>query len=256
LQALTTLKSLGWEKMNPADRQTTHARIEALRVAWHDRLALLGDPDGTRVPVERLLSADYAAQTAARVRQAVKYRTLLSGASDGKDPGGTIHLSAVDKSGLFVALTLTHGEGFGAQVTIDGLGLTLGHGMSRFEQRSGHPNSPRPGCRPLNNMCPSVITRSGRPIIAIGATGGRRIPNTMYDILVSLVGRGKSLADSFAAPRMHTIGDATLDFAKGWSEAETAWLREAGYTIRPGNGANPNAVERDPATGAVTSALT
>jgi gamma-glutamyltranspeptidase / glutathione hydrolase len=253
LQALGTLKALEWDKQDPADPKTTHARIEALRVAWHDRLTLLGDPLGRPVPVEKLLSTDYAAQTAARVRQSVKYKTLITGPADGRDAGGTVHLSVVDRNGMFVALTLTHGEAFGAQVTVDGLGLTLGHGMSRFEARAGHPNSPRPGCRPLNNMCPTVITRGGKPVIALGAVGGRRIPNTIYDILANLVGRRTSLEAACAAPRMHTIGDATLDFAKGWSETETNHLKQAGYTIRPGNGANPNAVERDPESGATKS---
>lgn len=253
LQALATLKAANWEKSDPADPKATHARIEALRIAWHDRLALLGDPEGMRIPFERLLAPEYAAQSAARVRQAVAGRTVVKGTSDGRSAGGTIHLSAVDSKGMFVALTLTHGEAFGAQVTVDGLGLTLGHGMSRFDPRPGHPNSPRPGCRPLNNMCPSVITRAGRPIIAIGATGGRRIPNTMYDILVNLIGRGKSLADAFASPRMHTIGDTNLDFAKGWSDTETELLRQAGYSVKPGNGANPNAVSRDPQNGALHS---
>ncbi len=252
LQALATLKAFGWETWDAANPQATQARVEALRVAWHDRLSLLGDPDATAVPVARLLSDDYAAQTAERVRQAVKQPRLIPGATDGRTANGTVHLTAADKAGTMVALTLTHGQGFGARVTVDGLGLILGHGMSRFEPRPGHPNSPRPGRRPLNNMCPTLVMCDDRPRVALGATGGRRIPNTMCDVLAHLIGRGESLPTAAAAPRMHTEGSDVLQLTKGWSDADIKHLERAGYTIQPGTGANLNGIARDPTSGAVT----
>lgn len=85
----------------------------------------------------------------------------------------------------------------------------------------------------------------------MGATGGRRIPNTMCDVLVHLVGRGQSLADSANAPRLHTEGAAQLQLAKGWPAAEAEYLKAAGYTIEPGSGANFNGIARDAASGAL-----
>jgi gamma-glutamyltranspeptidase / glutathione hydrolase len=249
LQTLGTLKALELQEPVPADPKTTHAAIEALRLAWHDRLTLLGDPQGSDVPVARLLSADYAHQAAERVGEAVAQERLIAGATDGRPAGGTIHLSAVDKSGLMVALTLTHGEGFGARVTVDGLGIVLGHGMSRFDPVPGHPNSVRPLRRPLNNMCPTIVFRGDQPVVAIGATGGRRIPNTMFSVLLALVGRGLALPEAYAVPRLHTEGDVKLQLAKGWSEADIDYLKRVGYTIENGQGANLNAISRDPATG-------
>jgi gamma-glutamyltranspeptidase / glutathione hydrolase len=251
LQSLAVLKALAWENWDAADPKTTHARVEAMRLAWHDRLLLLGDPEATDVPTARLLSADYAEQSAERVRRAIKDQRLIPGATDGRGADGTVHLTAVDKTGMMVALTLTHGGGFGARVTVEGLGLTLGHGMSRFEPRPGHPNSPRPGRRPLNNMCPMLVFRENHPVVALGATGGRKIPNTMCDVLAPLVGRGRSLQDSAAAPRLHTEGSAALQLTKGWNEAEIEYLKRAGYAIEPGAGANLNGIARDPVTGAL-----
>jgi len=249
LQALATLKTLEWENLDPADPKTTHARVEALRLAWHDRLRLLGDPEGADDPTQRLLSAEYAERSADRVRDAVRQQRLIPSNTDGRTAGGTVHLSAVDRSGMMVAVTLTHGEGFGAQVTVDGLGLVLGHGMSRFEPKPGHPNSIRPGRRPLNNMCPTLVFRGGEPVVALGATGGRRIPNTLYDVLLGLAGRGQSLSTAAAAPRMHTEGSDRIELAKGWGDAETEYLKQVGYLVVSGNGANLNGIERDPHTG-------
>jgi gamma-glutamyltranspeptidase/glutathione hydrolase len=74
LQALAILRALDWDKPEFA---RTHARIEALRFAWHDRLRLLGDPESSKVPVAKLLSAEYAGEAAAQIRRVVKERKYL-----------------------------------------------------------------------------------------------------------------------------------------------------------------------------------
>ncbi len=254
LQALATLKALGWSKWDPKDPAATQARVEALRIAWNDRLRLLGDPKHANVPIDRLLSERYAKESAGRVRAAVQAGKPVAGDSDGRPSGGTIHLSAVDAAGTAVALTFTHGAGFGAQVTVDGLGLILGHGMSRFDPRPGHPNSVAPGKRPLHNMCPTVVTRDGVPILALGATGGRRIPNTLFDVLSYRVGEGRPLAEAVKSPRLHTEGDLALTLEAAWPAAVAERFKRAGYTVKTGVGATLNAIERDPKTGELKSA--
>src|SRR5205085_1133066 len=146
----------------------------------------------------------YAKESAERVRAAVKDRKPVEGQSDGRPNGGTIHLTAADSSGMMVALTFTHGNAFGAQVTVDGLGLVLGHGMSRFDPHPGHPNAPGPGKRPLHNMCPTVAVRDGKPALALGGRGGRRIPNSVLAVLLARLGEGQPLARAVASPRLHT----------------------------------------------------
>ena len=254
LQALATLKGLGWEKWDAKEPATVQARVEALRIAWHDRLKFLGDPQDADVPVERLLSEKYATESADRVRAALKAGKPVEARGDARPGGGTIHLNAVDRSGLSVALTFTHGEAFGAQVTVDGLGLTLGHGMSRFDPRPGRANSVAPGKRPLHNMCPTIVTKGGKLVLALGATGGRRIPNTVFDVLAYRLGEGRELADAVKAPRVRTEGDLTLTLEAAWPAAVADHFKGVGYTVRTGPGATLSAIERDPATGAVRAA--
>ena len=246
LQTLSTLKALGWEKWDAKDPATTQAKIESLRVAWTDRLKLLGDPKHVDVPIEKLLSAKYGMETAERVRAAIKNRKPVEGSSDGRSAGGTIHLCAIDRSGLTVALTFTHGESFGAQVTVDGLGLVLGHGVSRFDPRPGRANSIGPGKRPLHNMCPTVVARDGKPVLALGATGGRRIPNTVCDVLSYRIGQGLPLADAVKAPRVHTEGDPVATLEAAWPPAVVDHLKAVGYAIKTGPAASLHAIERDP----------
>jgi gamma-glutamyltranspeptidase / glutathione hydrolase len=254
LQALAILKALGWERWDAKEPATVQARVEALRLAWADRLALFGDPKHAKVPVEKLISERYAKECAERVRAAVKAGKPVEAKSDGRPAGGTIHLNAVDASGMMVALTFTHGEAFGAQVTVDGLGLTLGHGMSRFDPRPGRANSIGPGKRPLHNMCPTIVTKGGKPILALGATGGRRIPNTVFDVLTYRIGEGRELAAAVKAPRVHTEGDQNLSLEASWPAAAVDHFKRVGYTVKTGPGASLSAIERDPATGEAQSA--
>ncbi|OWK46331.1 Gamma-glutamyltranspeptidase [Fimbriiglobus ruber] len=246
LQTLATLKSLGWPGRS-TEPERTRMYLEALRVAWTDRLELLGDPAHTDVPVKRLLSEEYARQTTDRVRAAIKSGKPIEGRTDRRSDAGTIHLNAVDTSGLTVALTFTHGEYFGAQVTVDGLGLLLGHGLSRFDPRTGRTNSPAPGKRPLHNMCPTVVTRTDNPVLAVGAIGGRRIVNAVLRGVAGFVAEGLSVPDAVAAPRVHTEGDLAVLTAPKHPAVDH--LKAVGYRVTAGAVATLTALGRDATTG-------
>jgi gamma-glutamyltranspeptidase/glutathione hydrolase len=128
-------------------------------------------------------------------------------------------------------MTLTHGDSFGAQVTVDGLGLILGHGMSRFDPAPGKPNSISPGKRPLDNMSPTIVLRDGKPMLAIGAAGGRRIPNGVFEVLLNMIADGRSLEDAVTEPRLHTEGGLAIHAERGRPEAEIQHLKQIGYAI-------------------------
>jgi gamma-glutamyltranspeptidase/glutathione hydrolase len=253
LQTIRTLEALGWRTLDRKEFRVTHVWLEALRLAWHDRLRLLGDPEKVRVPVSRLLSASHARHSAARVLRAVKQNKPLPAESDGHSAGGTIHLSAVDAAGTMVALTLTHGGGLGAQVTVEGLGLVLGHGMSRFDPHPDHPNAPGPGKRPLHNMCPTVAVRDGKPALVLGGWGGRRIPNSVLGVLLARIGEGRSLAQAVKAARLHTEGGLEVTLEKAWPAPEVKRLKEIGFVIKTGPGAVVHAIEREPRSGRLTA---
>ena len=254
LQALAALRALEWNKQ-PAGLPRTHARIEALRIAWADRLALLGDPQHAQVPVAKLLSADYAKETAERVRRSLKDGKPLAHSTESRAHSGTINLSVVDKAGNLAAITLTHGNGFGARVTVDGLGLTLGHGMSRFDPQPGHPNCPGPGKRPLHNMCPTVVLREGRPVLAIGGRGGRKIPNALFEALTHFVALGQPMEAALAVPRLHTEGNLNLELEAKWPANEVEALGKLGYQTKTAASATLSATAFDPKSGEGRAAM-
>ena len=246
LQWIACLKQLDWTKL-PDEQARIHAYVEALRVAWHDRLTLLGDPMHAKVPVERLLSDTHAKESAGKVREALQTRKAIKLAAFPREQGGTVNLSVADREGNLVAVTLTHGQAFGARVTVDGLGLILGHGMSRFEVQPEHPNAPGPGKRPFNNMCPTIVTRRGKGVFALGGAGGRKIPNSLGEVLVQLVGLGSGFEAALQAPRLHTEGDMNLRVDKSWPQQ--TFLKQLGYKLTVGAGAKISVAMRDSASG-------
>jgi gamma-glutamyltranspeptidase/glutathione hydrolase len=254
LEAITVLKELGWADA-ASSNESVHAHLEALRLAWQDRLELLGDPSKTKVPVSRLLSLEHARELAREVRDAVREKRPATTRVPEHTEEGTNHISAVDRHGNVVALTLTHGNAFGAQVTIPGLGITLGHGMSRFDPHPGHPNSPGPGKKPLHNMSPTVVLRGRRPVFAVGGSGGVRIPNAIYDVLSHYVGRGTTLAEAVAAPRMNSVGTRNVTVEPSWPKAEVDYLSQCGFNLKTGEGAIVGAVSFDAQTGKSDSAM-
>jgi gamma-glutamyltranspeptidase/glutathione hydrolase len=213
-----------------------------MRLAWRDRLTLLGDPHVVKAPVDRLLSEAYARECAGRIEKAIKAGKVLAHRVTPREQLGTINLSAADRDGNFIAITLTHGNSFGARVTVDGLGLTLGHGISRFDIDPAHPNAPGPSKKPLNNMSPTVVTRKGKPIFAAGGRGGRRIQNAMYEVLMQFVALGRPLDESLRSPRFHTEGSVDLRVEKTWPTAEVTELGKLGYRVQQGPSAVVSAV--------------
>jgi Gamma-glutamyltransferase len=103
-------------------------------------------------------------------------------------------------------------------------------------------------------MCPTVVTKDGAPVLALGATGGRMIPNTVLDVL-SYWAWYKSLARAVKAPRMHTEGDLVLRMEGTFMPESVERLKRMGYTVRTGPAATLSAIERDAGTGALQAAM-
>jgi gamma-glutamyltranspeptidase/glutathione hydrolase len=247
LEAISILKVLDWPKLSRLER--FHAKLEALRIAWADRMNLFGDPEQVKVPIDKLLSQNYAGEMAEKIRIALKEMKPVPLKIDSIGDEGTINISAIDRKGNMAAITLTHGSSYGARVSVEELGMVLGHGMWRFDPRPGRPNSPGPGKRCVNNMCPTVVTRDGKPILVVGGAGGTRIPNSIYEVLIHFVGLGKAMDEAMKVPRMETSGTLKLGLEKGHSPEEEAFLKKIGYNVSSTYSAYVSAASFDARTG-------
>jgi gamma-glutamyltranspeptidase/glutathione hydrolase len=185
------------------------------------------------------------------------YRRRLTGmghAGLSNDPGCTSHVSVVDAQGTMVSLTNTILSRFGSKVVLPRAGFLMNNGMMWFDPRPGQPNSMAPAARPLANMCPLILGREGRPLLAIGAAGGRSIFPALLQLVSYLVDCGMTLEQAFHAPRLDASTPTIKVNAAAAPDVAAAVARDFPVTIvedtlYPVNFAIPSAVRRDPATG-------
>jgi gamma-glutamyltranspeptidase/glutathione hydrolase len=228
LQALNMLECL--DAAPDTDPRYWHRMAEVLKLAWRDRLRYAGDPDFARVPVQRLLSKEYAAGRIEMVRQFPDFVDKLPGPS-GSEPG-TTHISAGDRAGNLVAITASHGGLFGSCVTVPGTGVVLGHGMCRFDPHPGLPNSVGPRKRPLNNVAPTIVILPDRRV-ALGLRGGRRIVSVATQLVTRVVDHGATARAAAIAPRIHTTGHEPIELTETADRAIFERLRAMGHTMKP-----------------------
>jgi gamma-glutamyltranspeptidase/glutathione hydrolase len=81
-------------------------------------------------------------------------------------------------------------------------------------------------------MCPTVVARDGRVILAIGGAGGRKIPNAVFDVLFGFIQQNLSAREALEAPRCHSIGNNEVALEARWREEEAEYLKSSGFEIR------------------------
>lgn len=155
---------------------------------------------------------------------------LSDSALAGVSPHGTIHVAAADSEGNLVSATISQGGLFGSCLAAPGTGIIPGHGMCRFDPHAGLANSPGPGKRPLNNVCPLIIRMPGRDV-AIGVRGGRRIVSVAAQMARRIVEGEATVYQAATAPRIHTLAGDPLEISTTFDPAIRETLAAAGWRI-------------------------
>jgi gamma-glutamyltranspeptidase/glutathione hydrolase len=227
LSVLKTLEQFDLSRMAPWGAEYIELFAGASNLAWRERFQYFGDPDFVRVPVEDLLSEKRAAVRAEMMRRGRPSVTPRpSGASH------TVNLVVADKYGNIVSWTATHGGNFGSHVAIEGLGLILGHGMSRFSLSPSDPNFPAPGKRPQHNMSPLVILRDGHAYAGLGLPGGRFIVSVTAQLANSLIDFKATAEQAVNAPRVHTEGSEPIQLTSKVAAEVVKSLRQRGHRVK------------------------
>jgi gamma-glutamyltranspeptidase/glutathione hydrolase len=147
------------------------------------------------------------------------------------DAGCTDHLVVGDAHGNMVSVTSTLQMLMGSGVTVPGTGMVLNNGMGLFTDRPGRADSLEAGKRSVTNMCPTVVVRDGAAVLAVGGSGGRRIPNMVTQPLTLMLDHAWSGDRALVAPRYHTTGNGPLLLEAGLPEETLAALDAGGYSV-------------------------
>lgn len=142
----------------------------------------------------------------------------------------TTHVCVVDRDRNMVTLTNTAVSTFGSRMVVPETGILLNNGMIWFDPEPGKPNSVGPGKRAMVNMVPALAFTRGRPYLAVGAPGGRRIISAIPQVIANLADGARSAQAAIEAPRVHTEGGA-LDVDSRVGEKALRELARRGHTL-------------------------
>jgi gamma-glutamyltranspeptidase / glutathione hydrolase len=227
-QMLNILEGYDLAAMGFGTAETIHHLAEVLKIAFADRAAASGDPDFIKVPVEQLISKDYAGE---RRRAIDSSRAQRWGAGVQQLEGAhTTHMTAADAMGNVVATTQTINNLFGAKFLIPGLGTVPNNYMNLYDPRPGHALSLAPGKRVTTSMSPMMALRHGKLVYALGLPGGKRIFPSALQALINLIDHGMSLQEAVEAPRVWTEGNA-LEVESAVPERVRADLMALGHEV-------------------------
>jgi gamma-glutamyltranspeptidase / glutathione hydrolase len=213
LQQLRLLEGYDLHALGHNSAAYIHLLVEAAKLAFADREAYYGDPQFTEVPLQALLSSEYAelrrtlidpahASLDQRPGDARGMRPRLDGAAAPAQSWGpgTIHVTAADGRGNMIAVTASGGW-IPSSPVIEALGFPLGSRMQTFFLDERHPNSLQPGKRPRTTLTPSLVTRDGAPFLSFGTPGGDQQDQWTLQFFLNLLDFEMPVQEAIEAPR-------------------------------------------------------
>jgi gamma-glutamyltranspeptidase/glutathione hydrolase len=205
LQILNILEGFDIAAMGFGSADYIHTFLEAKKLAFEDRAHFYADMEFAQVPVERLISKEYAAERRALIDPR---RAGRSYPVEKLEEGDTIYLTTADPAGNMVSLIQSNYRGMGSGMTPPGLGFILQDRAELFDLEPGRANTWEPGKRPFHTIIPAFITKEGRPWISFGLMGGGMQPQGHAQIVVNLIDFGMNLQEAGDAPRIQHSGSS------------------------------------------------
>jgi gamma-glutamyltranspeptidase/glutathione hydrolase len=262
LIALNLLEGFVFSSTELLSPESLHLQIEALRLAFADARWYIADPAFTQIPLEQLLSKDYAAER----RKVLDPRRATLDPSRGAPVASsdTVYLSVVDKSGNACSFINSNYMGFGTGIVPKGWGFTLQNRGHNFSLDPGHPNALAPGKRPYHTIIPALATREsdGSLFASFGVMGGFMQPQGHVQVFSALVDGGLDPQSALDLPRFCIDSSArtgTVSLEQGIPVETQMRLAEMGHPIQSVAGIGRSlfgrgqVILRDPGTGVLTA---
>ena len=215
IELLNILENFDLKKYGFGSSYTIHYLVEAMRRVYADRAEYLGDPDFVQIPLDKLLSKEYAKELASEIDTffATPSSRIIRSVSPISEGVHTTHYSVVDRWGNVVAVTTTINSYFGSMVAVDGAGFFLNNEMDDFSAKPGAPNqfgllgskanSIQPGKRMLSSMTPTIVLKNGKPFLVLGSPGGSTIITSVLQVILNVIDFGMNIQEAVDSPRIH-----------------------------------------------------
>jgi gamma-glutamyltranspeptidase/glutathione hydrolase len=231
LEALKILEGFDLKAMGHNSADYIHHVVEALKLAFADRDAYIGDPRFVKdIPIETLLSEQHAARRRSLIRKdraidgvpppglqastALLYARApgshieLTGADAFPDwiESFTTHIDVVDKDRNMVTITSSVASNFGSAMYVDGEagGFFINDVLARFNLDPKHPNALAPRKRPRQTLNPVLVVKDGKPLMVFGSPGGDTQGQSQLQFFLNYVEFGKNVQQALEQPYFST----------------------------------------------------
>ncbi len=213
VEMLNILESFDLAGMGHNSPRYIQVVVSAMKQAYKDRAKYFGDPDFVKIPLKQLVSKEYAKEISASIKKDISLpKDKKSKIIPPPDDSGTSHLCVADHHGNTLVLTSTINTLFGSKEIVPGTGIVMNNHMDDFSWPKGantyglvgsSQNYIQGGKRPLSSMSPTIITKAGKPILALGASGGPRIISATLQVIINVIDFKMNLKQAVAKPRFH-----------------------------------------------------
>lgn len=208
LQMLNILEGFDFSHIPFGSAEHIHLLVEAKKLAYEDRAKYYADMDFAKVPVEWLISKEYAAQRRKLISMDTASASFTAGDSALAN-GETVYLTVADSTGNMVSLIQSNSFAFGSGMVPDGLGFVLQNRGVLFNLHEGQNNTYAPHKRPFHTIIPAFVTKDDKPYMSFGVMGGSFQPQGQVEILMNMIDFGMNLQEAGDAPRIDHEGSSS-----------------------------------------------
>jgi len=214
VQILNVLEKAEISKDMWGSSKYIHLLTEIFKRIFADRSKYFGDSDFYPVPIDWLLSDDYAENLFHNISsKALPANEIAPSSSIIGESKETTHYCVIDKDGNAVSTTVTLNSPFGNRIVVEGAGFLMNNEMDDFSSQPGKPNvygligseanSIQPYKRMLSSMSPTIILKDNHPYLIVGARGGSMIMTSVLQVIVNCIDFEMNISEAIDAPRIH-----------------------------------------------------
>jgi gamma-glutamyltranspeptidase/glutathione hydrolase len=215
----------------PLSAARLHRHIEAARLVYRDRDALIGDPAQVEVPVAHLTSPAYLDGLRGLIRPD-RAMTEMPAPGEAALPmhRDTVYLTVVDRDGNACSFINSLYQSFGSGIHAAGSGVLLQNRGFSFRLQRGHPNCIAPNKRPMHTIIPGMLTQEGRVVMSYGVMGGHFQPMGQTLFLTNLLEYGLDLQQALDLARVFPY-QGRVEAERGIPAGVTAQLAALGHAV-------------------------
>lgn len=204
LQILNILEGYDLGSMEHNSSEVLHLMTEAKKLVFEDRAKFYADPAMADVPLEWLLSDEYAAER----RQLIDENSanIVKPGDAPLEDGDTIYLTTADSEGNMVSLIQSNYRGMGSGIVVPGTGFVFQDRGELFSLHPEHANVYEPGKRPFHTIIPAFVMKEGKPFLSFGVMGGAMQPQGHVQIVTNIIDFAMNVQEAGDAARWRHSG--------------------------------------------------